>query len=102
MGTFSTSTGERFTTEQIDRKIRIAKEGKINMMSVSNGYVFCEECGRSRGMPIDCAHVISVKEAKETGRAELSWDIDNIKMKCRGCHQKQDGLNLKFTEDETK
>ncbi|MDB9801096.1 hypothetical protein OAB94_01840 [Flavobacteriaceae bacterium] len=98
MGSFKTSQGLRLETHHIDRLMRKAKENKIERMVYEHGYVFCEDCNRSGGVRIDCSHQISVKEAKESGRAELCYDVTNLKMLCRECHQKLDGLDLKFNK----
>ena len=93
MGTYSTSDGKRYTRAQIERKNRINKAEVLDKMLLEQGYIACQKCGRSSGMPLDCAHIISVKEALETGRAELVWDKENIMIMCRECHQEYDGLN---------
>ena len=98
MGSYRTTTGERLTTQQIDRKIRVAKTTKIENMVDDQGYISCETCGRSVSVRLDCSHIVSVKEAKESGRAELCFDPNNIKILCRECHQKLDGLDLKFSQ----
>jgi len=94
MNTTSTSTGERITTQECDRRIRKAKQERIDIEMLEHGYVFCHDCKRSGGVRIDCSHDISVKEAKESGRTELCWDVENITMLCRQCHKKKDGLYL--------
>lgn len=33
-------------------------------------------------------------ETRKTGRAELAFDVDNIKIRCRTCHQIHDHTNL--------
>ena len=96
MGTFKTSQGLRFTTIQIDRLVRKAKKEKIDQMNIDHGYIFCESCLKSNNSRFDCSHQISVKESKENGSCEFAWDVNNIKILCRECHQKLDGLNLKF------
>lgn len=96
MPTYSTSSGERLTTEQIDRKIRVAKQVKLENQLLDHGYNFCETCKRNDCKPITCAHIVSVKEAKETGRAELCYDINNIILEGINCHRKRDGLDLSF------
>ncbi|WP_233901399.1 hypothetical protein [Tenacibaculum piscium] len=58
------------------------------------GYNFCENCKRSNGTYIDCSHDVSVKKAKEIGKTELCFSVDNITMLCRDCHKKKDGLSL--------
>lgn len=100
--TYSDSEGNRWTTEQIDRKIREAKQLKLNEQEFVFGYNFCEICLRNDCKPLDCSHEISVKEAKESGRAELCWSLDNIKIRGRKCHQKHDKLNLQFNDNFNK
>jgi len=87
---YRTSTGERFTKAEIDRKVHLAKADKIVQMIEEHGYVFCEDCKQNDCKPIDCSHNISVKEAQESGRTELAWDVNNITMRGRACHQKWD------------
>ena len=95
MPTYSDSDGNRYTTQEIDRKTSKAKEALVQEQLDEYGYNFCTTCGRNDCKPVDCAHLISVKEAKETGRAELCWDWQgNMIMEGRRCHQKRDGLNI--------
>jgi len=93
MNTYSTDNGERFTTSQIESKVRKAKEEKINGFIDEHGYVFCEECGvNSSNTRIDCSHDISVKKAKETGQSQQCYNVKNITLLCRRCHQLKDKL----------
>lgn len=96
MNHYSNSTGERIAKSVIDRRVTEAKRQKVERMIDEHGYVFCEECGRnsSCGMPLDCSHNISVDECQKTGRAELAYDVGNIKIRCRRCHQKYDHTKL--------
>lgn len=96
--TYSTSTGERLTTSQIDTRTTLAKGILLDNQRQEYGYNFCTECKRNDCKPLDCAHDISVKEAKETGRAELCWDINNMKIIGRRHHAKKDGLNLQWNK----
>lgn len=86
-----TSHGERISSAECDSLIREAKQTKLDEFYSEHGYYFCEECGRSEGR-IDCSHTIGVGKAKATGRTELCWDVENIKLRCRECHQKLDRL----------
>lgn len=98
MNTYSTSTGERFTQSQIDRKITEAKAKVLEKQFDEHGYNFCEDCGHNgSGTRLDCSHDISVKRCKEEGRTEQAWNTGNIVIRCRTCHQKLDGLDLRFT-----
>jgi len=87
---YQTSDGERVTKSVIDRRVHEAKAEKIATMINDYGYVFCEDCKKNDCKPIDCSHDISVKEAQESGRTELAWDVKNITMRGRACHQKWD------------
>ena len=54
------------------------------------GYNFCVDCLRSSGVYLDCSHTISVDEAQKSRRTELAYDKNNIKVRCRECHQDHD------------
>lgn len=93
MNYYKTSTGERVAKSTIDYRVREAKKKKIALMLDQYGYIFCEDCdvNASSGVFIDCSHEVSVDECQKTGRSELAWDINNnIKMRCRNCHEKHD------------
>lgn len=90
MGTYSTSTGERLSKSTIDYRIRKAKQKVIQNQLLEYGYNFCEDCKVSSGVRLDCSHDISVDECQKTGRAELAYDVNNMKIRCRKCHQKRD------------
>ncbi len=85
-----TSSGATVTTPQRDLLIRKAKIRKLKEFTNEHGYVFCEVCGISSGIFIDMSHTISVKKCCEEGKAELSWDVNNIKFRCRTCHNIHD------------
>lgn len=97
MNTYSTSTGERFTQSQIDAKIKKAKAEALQNQIDNYDYNFCEQCGKNgSGTYLDCSHEISVKRAKEEGKTEQAWNVKNIVIRCRKCHQKHDKLNVQF------
>lgn len=98
MNSYKTSNGERIKQSVIDSLIRKAKAEKVRQQFDEHGYNFCENCGISNGTYIDVSHRISVKEAKETGRTELCYDVNNLDMLCRSCHQKRDKLNIQFND----
>lgn len=89
MNTYSTSKGERIKKSIIDSRVRNAKKWKLDIMMEDCGYLFCEDCGTSNGI-LDCSHDISVKECQETSRTEMSWDVENITIRCRKCHNIHD------------
>ena len=90
MNTYATSTGERIRQSVIDSLIRKAKAAKLQEQHDEHGYNHYEDCGISSGTYLDCSHDISVKDAKESGRTELAFDVDNITIRCRSCHQIHD------------
>lgn len=96
--TYKTSSGERVTQSQIDALIRVAKQKSLQQQLDDHGYNFCEQCGRNgSGTRLDCSHDYPVGKAKADGKTEKCWDVKNIVIRCRGCHQKRDGLDLKFS-----
>lgn len=92
MNSYQCSDGTRLKQSVIERLIRKAKAEKVRQQFDEFGYNFCEECKVSNGTYLDCSHNVSVKKAKEEGRTELCFDVDNITMLCRKCHQKKDKL----------
>lgn len=88
---YQLSNGEKVAKSTIDRNVRKAKEKKLDEQFEIHYYNFCEECGRNAsGTRLDCSHTISVDECQKSGRAELAWDTDNIRILCRKCHQIHD------------
>lgn len=98
MNHLHTSTSERVSSSEIDKRISKAKKEKLRIHLEEHGYYFCTKCGRNDCKPIDCSHNISVDECKKSGRCELAWDLDNIEIIGRKCHQEKDGLDLKFNK----
>lgn len=94
--TYMMSTGDRVSKTTIDYKVREAKKKLLSNQLLDFGYNFCVNCNKSSSVYLDCAHDISVKECQESGKSELAWCVGNMKVKCRECHQKQDGLSLDF------
>ena len=78
----------KIAKERIDYEVRMEDQRE------ADGYNFCITCGRNDCQPVTCAHIISVKEAKETGRTELCWSVKNMVPEGLPCHQKRDKLNL--------
>jgi primosomal protein N' len=97
MNSYQMSNGERVLQSTIDTRIKKAKATALKLQFEDHGYNFCEQCGRSTGMPLDCSHDISVKKAKENGQTEQCWNVGNITILCRKCHEEKDGLNFQFT-----
>ena len=98
MNHYYTSTGERVSKSRIDALVRNAKEKALELQREEHGYNFCVECKRSGGVRLDCSHTISVDMAQKTRRTELAWDVNNIDILCRSCHQKRDKLDLWHNE----
>lgn len=92
MNHFYTSDEERIAKSVIDARIREAKKNALSEQFWEFGYNFCVDCLKSSGVYLDCSHTISVDEAQKTRRVELAWDVKNIKVRCRECHQAHDNL----------
>ncbi len=92
--TYSDSQGNRYTTEQINRKSDTSAKLLLELQFIEHGYNFCTKCMRNDCKPIDVSHTISRKQAKENGCVELIWDLDNLEILGRSCHLKKDLLNL--------
>ena len=90
--TYSTSCGDRLTTQQIELRMTKAKKKLIENQFIDLGYNVCSKCFKNDCKPLDCSHNISVKKAKEMGRAELCFDISNMEVLGRRCHQIKDKL----------
>jgi hypothetical protein len=96
--TFGCSDGSRVTTRQIEEKMRVAKAQLLQNQFEEFGYNFCEECGNNgSGKRLHCSHDISVKKAKEEGKAELCWKVGNMTVLCEDCHQVKDGLDIQWS-----
>ena len=98
MNSYKDSNGKRWTQKQIERKITVAKAELLENQIQEEGYNFCVTCESNSCKPVTCAHIISVKEAKETGHTELSWDVLNMIPEGLPCHQKRDKLNIQSTK----
>ncbi|MGB0405235.1 MAG: hypothetical protein ACPGDB_03490 [Fusobacterium sp.] len=97
--TYKDSNGNSWSTEQINRKSdKVAKE-LIEIQFIEHGYNFCTKCKRNDCKPIDVAHTISRKEAKENGNVEVIWNLDNMRILGRNCHKKQDKLNIQYSDN---
>lgn len=94
MNTYKMSDGNPVTKYRIDQLVRATKKMLLEHQREAYGYNFCETCGRNDDVPIDCAHIVSVKECQESGRAELAWDITNMVVEGRECHKKRDNLRI--------
>ena len=94
MNSYFDSKGNSYTQSQIDYRIRKAGLELIDLQFMDIGYNVCTCCERNDCKPIDVAHVISRKKAKELRQVELSWDLSNLKILGRKCHRKLDKLNI--------
>lgn len=103
--TYRCSDGTKVSKTTIDRNVRKAKEEVIQDQLNEHGFNFCEDCAEN-GYPenaddmelriLDCSHNISVDECQKTGRSELAWDKNNMRIRCRFHHRQKDKTNLKF------
>lgn len=92
--TYSDSQGNRYTTSQIESKIKKAGLLILELQFINDGYNYCTCCKRNDCKPVDVSHTISRKKAKEDGNVELLWDLDNLEILGRKCHKKKDKLTL--------
>tara|TARA_R100000951_G_scaffold37874_1_gene32243 strand:+ start:7634 stop:7927 length:294 start_codon:yes stop_codon:yes gene_type:complete len=92
--TYSDSFGNRWTTQQIDQKSKETSLTLLEEQCIEHGYNFCTHCRRNDCKPIDMAHLISRKEAKEGGFVEVLWSEENQKILGRECHKMLDGLTI--------
>ncbi len=98
MNHFFTSTGERVSKATIDRRVRQAKAKKLEEQKEKYGYNFCEDCFRNDCKPVDCSHDKSVDWCQKNSCVELAWDVNNITLRGRKCHQKHDKLNIQSSK----
>lgn len=96
MNHYFTSSGQRISKKEIDRKISEAKKLRLQMQINEYGYIFCEVCRRNDCTPVDCSHNKSVDWCQKNRCVELAWDVNNITPTGRYCHRKKDGLDLRF------
>lgn len=95
MNTYYCSDGRPVSQDQIDRYYTSAAKVKIARQREDDGYNHCEDCGVNElHARLDVSHQVSRAEAKNECRTELIWDVDNLRIRCRACHQRYDGLAL--------
>lgn len=85
MNSYKDSSGQWHKKIEIDRKIRDAKKDKVQSQLDEYGYNFCETC--KKGGILDCSHIISVDDCQKSGRSEIAYDVRNIEILCRECHE---------------
>jgi hypothetical protein len=99
------SNGERISKKEIDRRVREAKKQLIQDQLNEHGFNFCEDCAMDGGpynadsmelCTLDCSHTIGVSECQKSGKSEMAWDLENLRVRCRAHHRKIDKLDLKF------
>jgi hypothetical protein len=95
MNTYKLSSGDRINKSTIDFRVRKAKKKKLDIQQQEHGYNFCEDCKISSGR-LDCSHDVSVDECQKSGKSELAYDVENITIRCRECHLKQDKNGVAF------
>jgi len=92
MNTYSDTNGKRYTTPQIERRIKKVALELLEEQRNEFGYNFCQRCRHNDCKPIDISHTISRKKAKENGCVEVLWDKSNLEILGRKCHKLKDGL----------
>ena len=96
MNTYSDSKGNRYTTIQIEARIKKSALLKLQIQFDDSRYHFCTSCRRNDCKPIDISHTVSRKQAKEEGNVEILWDLDNLEILGRKCHKEKDKLNINY------
>lgn len=97
MNHYFASDGTRYSKAEIDRKVSAAKKQKLQQQIDEIGYTRCEVCKRNDCIPVDCSHLKSVNFCQKNRCVELAWNTTNILPTGRKCHQKYDGLDLRFS-----
>lgn len=100
--TVGLSDGTRITRSQLETRIREGKRQKLDEFAMNHGYHFCEDCNSNgSNNRLDVSHEESVDSCIKNGRAEKAYDVENMKIRCRPCHQSYDGngVNLNFIKD---
>jgi len=92
MTSYKMSDGTRVSKSIIDRWVRLTKQQLLENQYREHGYNFCQKCGASSGVRLDCSHTVSVDRCQKEGRTELAWDLNNVRVLCRNCHQEHDKL----------
>ena len=90
MNYYRTSDGEKIAKSTIDYRVRQAKAEKLEQFYAEHEYYFCEDCKKSTGVRIHCSHDLSVDQCQKQCKTELAYDVDNISLRCHGCHIIQD------------
>jgi hypothetical protein len=97
MNSYKCSNGDKISKKNIDKKVFEAKKNTLKQQKEEYGYNFCEDCkNNGTNTFLDCSHTISVDKCQKEGKSELTWDLNNIKIRCRECHQKLDKTNIQF------
>lgn len=96
MNHYFTSSGERISKQEIERRVSEAKKQKLQMQFDERGYNFCEDCEQNDCKPLDCSHNKSVDWCQKNRCVELAWDVTNITIRGRNCHQAYDKLNTQL------
>jgi hypothetical protein len=96
MNHITTSLSEKITRKEFDKRIRAAKELKLEKFFEDNGYYYCEDCKKNSCKPIDCSHDISVDRCIKDGVPELAYDVNNITLRGRECHKIWDNNLIKI------
>lgn len=96
MARYPLSNGLYIEKSTLDFRISQAKEEKLAKHMEIYGYYFCTTCRNNECKPIDVAHILSVDWCQKNGQSELAYDLNNMVIEGRECHQKRDKLNLNY------
>ena len=102
MNYYKTSSGDRIAKSVIDSRVRKAKIKLLSNQICEHGYNFCQKCGISSGVRLDCSHILSVDYCQKNGMSEKAYDVGNMEVLCRECHVVMgDNKNFKFSLYDT-
>ena len=81
MPRYSMSNGEMIDKKKIDINVTNTKKQYIENFIDEHGYKFCERTERS-DLPVECSHIISVKECQNNGTTGRPLRTTTSKDKC--------------------
>ncbi len=101
MNSFPNTTGEYIKKSVIDGRVSRMKGVKLEQQRDENPEGYFNYCSNPAckmvNVRLDVSHIESVNDCQNNGYCEKSWDLDNMQILCRKCHQLHDGLNLSFS-----
>ena len=94
MTRYKLSDGTYINKSVLDARISQAKVEKLRHHLDKYDYYFCTTCKQNDCKPIDVAHIKSVNDCQKDGCAEMAYNLDNLVIEGRKCHEKRDKLYI--------